>query len=172
MASQPPYTTLQMTLHWTIAVIILSLAFSGLAYAHDLLDNRALIFHQIGGQVLILLLIVRIAIKLQRGAPAPSAHHSRLERGLAYAVHLGLYGVMIAFTATGLVAASALSNPFLVIPLDRGFARSDLGEQILYVHFALKWVLLALFVLHLAGTLKHAIIDRDGTLARMLPHKN
>ena len=31
------------------------------------------------------------------------------------------------------------------------------------------WLLGALVMLHLGAALKHALIDRDGTLARMLP---
>ena len=34
-------------------------------------------------------------------------------------------------------------------------------------HFVTSWVLLAAVTLHVAGALKHALVDRDGLLARM-----
>jgi len=33
----------------------------------------------------------------------------------------------------------------------------------------LAWVMLALFVLHVAGALKHQFLDRDATLGRIIP---
>ncbi len=81
--------------------------------------------------------------------------------------HLGLYTALITMTVTGYVAASALGQTALALPVSQSFARSDIGEALLLTHLALKWVLLALVGLHLAGVLKHALQDRDGTLSRM-----
>jgi cytochrome b561 len=35
------------------------------------------------------------------------------------------------------------------------------------VHLVTSWTIAALVMLHVAGALKHALIDRDGLLARM-----
>ncbi|MBD3765988.1 MAG: cytochrome b/b6 domain-containing protein, partial [Rhodobacterales bacterium] len=35
-------------------------------------------------------------------------------------------------------------------------------------HGLFAWVLIGAIALHVAGALKHALIDRDGTLARMV----
>ena len=37
------------------------------------------------------------------------------------------------------------------------------------IHEAAAYVLIALIVLHVAGAIKHQLIDRDNLLARMLP---
>ncbi|MEM8554862.1 MAG: cytochrome b/b6 domain-containing protein [Pseudomonadota bacterium] len=162
------YSPAQIKLHWASAGLVLVLAGTGLAYSFDLADRGALRFHQVLGQFLVILLIARIGYRLTRPAPAPHPDHSRAERALAYTVHIGLYLCLIAFSVTGYVSASALGNNAMLFPVDRGFARSDFGELLLEIHFALKWVLLALFTLHILGALKHAFWDRDRTLARML----
>ena len=94
-------------------------------------------------------------------------NHKPWERFLAGLVHLCLYLSLILFVCTGYVAASALSNNILILPLDIGFARGATGEAILETHYFMKWVLLVLFSLHLAGALKHLFIDRDTTFSSM-----
>lgn len=170
------YSRTQIILHWASALLIFAMAAGGLAYSYDLVGADVLRGHQIAGQVLIVLLFVRIAVKLFRKSPAPEASapqnsHATWERRLASTVHVALYICLIAFVASGYVSASALSNNMLLFPVDLAFARSDLGEQILEIHYRLKWVLLALFALHFAGAMKHALWDRDDTLSHMLPSK-
>jgi len=59
---------------------------------------------------------------------------------------------------------------FGVLPLPDLVAKNaELGDLLEEVHEALNWGLFALVGLHVAGALKHQIIDRDGTLRRMLP---
>ena len=50
-----------------------------------------------------------------------------------------------------------------MIPLDAGL--SDAGQAL---HGWLGYGLLALVALHVAGALKHQIVDKDGTVSRML----
>ncbi|MEO0637277.1 MAG: cytochrome b/b6 domain-containing protein [Pseudomonadota bacterium] len=161
------YSRIQIILHWAVAVLVLAMAAGGLAYSFDLADKSILRGHQSAGQILIVLLALRIAIRLKRGAPPAPAEHAVWERRLASTVHGLLYLCLIVFVASGYVSASALSDNLLLFPVDLGFARSDTGEIILEVHYRLKWVLLALFALHFAGAMKHAFVDRDATLSRM-----
>lgn len=51
----------------------------------------------------------------------------------------------------------------LLVPPPLNWARSDIGEHLISVHYAMKWIMLGLLALHIAG----ALIDRDRTLARM-----
>lgn len=165
------YSFVQIGLHWASALLVLAMAGGGLAYSYDLVGNDVLIGHQIAGQILIVLLTVRIAVRIFRKQTVVESSHPLWERRLASTIHLLLYICLIAFVASGYVSASALTNNALLFPVDLAFARSDMGETILEIHYRLKWVLLALFALHLAGAMKHAFIDRDDTLAHMLPQK-
>ncbi|MGL4995295.1 MAG: cytochrome b, partial [Deefgea sp.] len=57
-----------------------------------------------------------------------------------------------------------------VVPLPDLIGKNeDLGNILSQIHEILAYGLLALIVMHIAGSLKHYIIDKDGTLARMLP---
>jgi len=163
------YSPTQMALHWATFALILIMVSTGLAYSYELADSGAMTLHQLAGQTLIVVLVLRLITRLRRGAPPAPTAHARWERTLASTVHIGLYLVMIAFVATGYVAASGETDNALIAPLSLAFARSDLGESLLETHYALKWALITLFTLHLAGALKHALLDRDSTLSRMIP---
>ncbi len=163
------YSSQQITLHWLTFALVLIMAGTGLAYCLELANAGAMQVHQIAGQALILVLALRLFVRVRTGTPPPLTTHADIERRLAQLVHIGLYAVLIAFVVTGYVAASAETRNALVAPVGLGFARSDTGEALLETHYALKWALLTLFALHIAGAIKHALIDRDTTLSRMLP---
>ena len=161
------YSNRQILFHWASFVLILAMAGSGLAYSFDLADKGAMIFHQIAGQILIVVLALRLITRFTTKVPTAAKTHAKWEQVLAHIVHIGLYLVMIAFVVTGYVAASGEIENALLAPISLTFARSDTGEALLDMHYMLKWALLTLFALHLAGALKHAVIDRDKTLSRM-----
>ncbi|WP_341368318.1 cytochrome b/b6 domain-containing protein [Yoonia sp. BS5-3] len=161
------YSKTQVVYHWLTAALIFVMLGTGLAYRFDLADRAALNAHQIAGQLLIVVLALRVGARLMRRRPVTRHQHAAWERLLAGAVHFGLYGTMIAFVITGYVSASALSSNSLIAPVDITFARSDTGEWLLDIHYMLKWVLLGFFGLHLAGALKHLLIDRDDSFSHM-----
>lgn len=161
------YAPIQIAFHWLTASLLLAMAASGMAYSYELIGDGVLVFHQWAGQILIVLLIARIATRLLRRSPTVATTHAKWERLLAHGTHLALYLCLIAYVATGYVSASALGDTSLVLPANIGFARSDMGEQLLELHYMLKWVLLGLVTLHLFGVLKHALWDRDATLSHM-----
>ena len=45
----------------------------------------------------------------------------------------------------------------------------SIAELSATLHYVLQWVLIGAIVLHVAGALKHHLLDRDATLRRMLP---
>ena len=95
------------------------------------------------------------------------AAHAAWEKALSSSIHFALYAALLVFVVTGYVSASALRDTSLLFPVDLAFARSDTGEMLLETHYAMKWVLLALLSLHIAGAIKHLVIDRDQTLSNM-----
>lgn len=165
------FSNAQIAYHWISFVLILIMFGSGLAYSYDLVGDGGMRVHQIAGQVLIVVLVIRIATRLARRAPPAPNAHPMWERLLAGVVQLALYGVLIAFVVTGYVSASAETSNALIAPVSLAFALSDTGEQFLDLHYMLKWVLLGLIGLHVAGALKHLIIDRDDTFSQMTFNK-
>jgi len=161
------FSKAQVVYHWLSFAVILIMASTGLGYSYDLFGDGAMQVHQIAGQVLIALLVLRIATRLTRRTPDVSNAHAPWERLLSGMVQLALYGVLIAYVTTGYVSASADTSNALLAPVGLGFALSDTGERLLEIHYLLKWVLLGLVALHVAGALKHLIIDRDDTFSQM-----
>ena len=152
-----------IVLHWATAVLIFALATSGLLYSYKIVGSTALIFHQWGGQLLLVFVLIWVAIRLAFRVGPRNPDHAWWEEALAALVKITLYALLIAYVITGYVTASGLRSTELFFPINIAFARSDLGELFMEAHFALKWVLLAALALHVLGTLKHSFIDRDKT---------
>ena len=161
------YTHSHITFHWLTALLVLGLVASGHANSFEQADKGALNAHQLMGQALIIVVTLRILTRVVKRPAKAALVHAGWVRALASAVQLCLFCLLIAVFVTGDESASDLSNNMLLIPGDLAFARSDTGEVLLEVHYALKWALLALFGLHFAGAMKHTLIDRDGTLSAM-----
>ena len=102
-------------------------------------------------------------MRLAFGVGPPNSDHVWWEKILAAIVKITLYLLLVAYVVTGYVSASGLRSTELLFPINVAFARSDLGDLFMEAHFALKWVLLVVLALHLLGTLKHSLIDRDNT---------
>ncbi len=160
------YSKAQIINHWLTVAILVVMVLSGLAYTYDWIDTGSLGVHQIAGQAFIAVLLIRMTYRLLHPVQFASTH-SRIEDAMARVVHLGLYLCMIAYVVTGYVAASGLRDPMLLAPVGQAFARSDAGELFLEAHFTLKWVLLALFAIHIAAVLKHRFWDKDTTNSHM-----
>ncbi len=168
---QRKYSHTHRVLHWLTAVLIVVMAASGMSYYLEWSDDFALGLHQIVGQILIVVVVVRIIVRLAQRTRSVELTHERWERLLATTVHLALYAAMVVYVVTGYVAASALRDNLLTNPLALDFARSDLGEVLLETHYSMKWVLLALVTIHLSAALKHHFWDRDDTFFHIWFHK-
>ena len=150
-------------LHWTTAALTFALATSGLLYSYKIVGSNALIFHQWGGQLLLVIVFIWVGVRLAFGVGPRNPDHVWWEKILAALVKVTLYILLVAYVISGYVTASGLRSTELIFPINVAFARSDLGDLFMEVHFTLKWVLLAVLALHVLGTLKHSFIDRDNT---------
>lgn len=167
--------------HWTVAVLILAALGLGL-YADNLPrgDESALqaIFaafsiHKTAGVAVLVIASARILWTLSQIRPRPLHPERRLETLLAETVHWALWIGMIIMPLSGWLLHSAAPGGFSrilwpfgqrlpLVPED-----AALAEGFARFHEAGWWVLAALIALHVAGALKHVLIDRDHTLARM-----
>ncbi len=149
------YTSLQIALHWVIALGVLFnyIVSEGM---EDALDQRLggqdvtvsiAPFHVWVGVALLVLVVIRIAVRLTSGAPAPEA-------GI-----LGLFSRL---------AHGALYLLILLVPLGGGltwFAGIDaLGE----VHALMANLLVIVAALHAVAGLYHGLVLKDGILRRMM----
>lgn len=164
-ASHPAtYSRLQILLHWVIALIVFFQLIFGEAIGDlgralrkgetpeasvEFLANA----HIWLGVTVLVLMVLRIALKLTRGAPA-LVPGPRWQQILAHSVHGILYLLLLIAPITGLVA---------------WFGGVHLSGE---VHELLKPLFILTIVAHVAGALWHQFVSHDGTLMRMMPGRN
>jgi cytochrome b561/polyisoprenoid-binding protein YceI len=179
------YGTIAKTLHWLTAIGILTMVPLGLIavdapYASaEELTRKATLFslHKTVGVTLFCLAVLRILWAIAQ--PKPDALHPerRVESFAAATVHWLLYGSLVAVPLSGWVHHAATDGfapvwwPFgqslPLVPKTAGVAEVAGG-----LHHVFLWALIAALALHVAGAVKHHLIDRDATLRRMLPGRS
>lgn len=122
----------------------------------------------LGLSVFVLVWIRLIARAVSPRGPAPRTWPA----ALAAAVHLALYGLMIAMPVMGWMVLSAEGDPvpFFGLTLPPLVAPDEgLAERVEGLHTTVGAVGYWLIGLHAAASLFHHYVLRDGTLRRMLP---
>ena len=177
------YSTVAITLHWLIALMIISNIL--LAWAHDEVgrDTSAMLmlWHKSTGILVLVLSLIRVAWRIAHPAPPYPAGLPKWERLSSRIVHWGFYLIMIGMPLTGWVmtsgpkSKSALSL-YGVVPWPMlGFVHGAQGQAATIwhavgeTHGLLAYLAYTLIVLHVAAALKHQFVDRDIIMARMLP---
>ena len=132
--------------------------------------------HKTLGVAVLLIAIVRIAWAAIQPHPRPLNGDRKLEVFAARTVHWMLYGAIILMPLTGWLHHSAaegfapiwwpFSQDLPLVPKD-----PQLSSLFGFAHFFTAILLGLSLVLHVGGALKHILIDRDGTLSRMIPGK-
>jgi cytochrome b561 len=176
MNAKTKYSGLAMLLHWTIAVlVIVTWRISEAAEHAATREAKGAIManHFALGVVIFVLVAIRL-IWRQVSPPPPSMNHAGWERALAKTVHYAFYTLLLVMPIAGWVAMSSFGEPigvfglFTLPPLPVGVDPGR-GEAIFEIHGTAGITLLVLTAIHALAALKHTIIDKDGTLFRMLP---
>jgi cytochrome b561 len=175
--SKTRYGALAQAFHWLTAICVIAGWLLG-----QFLDvfpkgpprNVAFFMHMTLGQVVMVLLIVRIIWRVAN--PPPPLEPTRFGRLLAIASRVGhylLYALLVAVPILGIIVQLKRGNALPLFgawnfaspwPTDRATARS-----VLEVHGLLANALLILAGLHGAAALVHHYVFGDRTLVRMLP---
>jgi cytochrome b561 len=161
MTSNRPfgYSATQISLHWIIAVLVLFQLLFGesmttvvdaqakgtVVSSTDLSMGTA---HYWVGVAVLLLVLLRLALRVGFGAPKPAGASPLLVK-LAAMAHWLFYALLLAVPLTGLLAYY-FSDPF--------------GD----IHGLGKPAVIVLIGLHAAAALYHQFLLKDGTLRRML----
>lgn len=170
-------------LHWLVALMVMGALAVGVYMAS--FEVYALYpWHKSFGQLIFLIVLVQAIRRLKNGWPPAVSEYSFAERILARGVHyLLLVGVLlmpvfgflmsalggtgVAFFGLQLVARNP--DPLdltKVIPIN-----GLVADAMHTAHGVLGYLLIFAVLLHIAGALKHHVIDKDGTLRRMLGAK-
>ncbi|MCB1748427.1 MAG: cytochrome b [Gammaproteobacteria bacterium] len=170
------YGLLTKLLHWLTATLIIGLIWLGwymvdLSY-FDRWYTDALAWHRVLGLVVFGLGVATLGWRLVSPSPAPVATLKPWERVLGTAMHHLLFVMVFTIPLTGyLVSTSAGKSVsvfgwFDVPPLFE--VDSGLRDAAIEAHFYLAYTTAVLVAMHAGAALKHQLLDRDGTLARML----
>ncbi|MFZ5725464.1 MAG: YceI family protein [Pseudomonadota bacterium] len=169
------YSYTAITLHWLIALL---LAFQiALGWALEGNNSPELFqrfqLHKSVGIAILLLSLARLAARFAMRRP-PASDGPAWTRALAGLVHSLFYVVMILGPITGwlLVSTAKVQVPTLLfgivpwphLPVGRGW-----HEPAELVHEAMAWLAIGLFLLHVAGALRHQWLIGKPELQRMIP---
>jgi len=170
------YTGVAIALHWLIAVLVVG----QFAWGWWMLDipkqppgprAEAFNLHKSFGLAIFALMVVRLGWRL-RHPPPPLPPMPAWQRQAAHATHALLYVALFALPVAGYLGSAWSGYPvkFFGVVLPSWSAQDPALKALMStVHLAASWVLLAVLVAHLAGAAKHALVDRDGLVRRMLP---
>jgi cytochrome b561/polyisoprenoid-binding protein YceI len=174
------YGTVARTLHWLTALLILTniplgLIANGLPFATgEDLATKAQLFslHKTLGIAAFATALIRILWALTQPRPEPLHPNRTWETRLAELVHWTLYISLIAVPLSGWVTHAATDGFAPILwPFGDDLPFVPTSETLASTAGAMHWLftklLAASILLHIAGALKHAIVDRDATLARM-----
>ncbi|KAF1703491.1 cytochrome b [Pseudoxanthomonas kaohsiungensis] len=166
-------------LHWTIAVLILSIGAVGLVMGELPRSPKwfwVYTLHKSLGLTVLALVLVRIAWRLYAGAPPPVEGTPRWQARLASLTHGAIYVLILAMPLSGWLYDSASGlRPFRWFGLAEvpklSPSHEALADAMHETHELLFWVLIALVIGHAGAALYHHFVRRDATLARMLPRR-
>ena len=168
------FSPLQRALHWVMAICILAMLFIGVGMVSTVKpDYLTLVsIHKPLGVVILVLALIRLVVRLVRGAPPLPADMPAPMKLAAYLSHLAFYALMIALPLLGYGMLSAADYPVVVfgVRLPSVLPHSNELHTLLWnAHRFLALCFFALIVVHLAAALFHALVRRDGVFQAMAP---
>jgi len=178
------YSVIAIVLHWAIAaLIILQVVLASRMEGRTPEAFAVIQFHKSVGISVLLLSLARLAWRLTHRPPPEPDGLAGWERALAATAHWGFYAVMILMPLSGwiMVSTSRIALPTLLFgaipwPHVPGLADLEPAAKAAWngaakeAHHLIIKGFYVLFVLHVAGALKHQWFDRASpVLARMAP---
>jgi len=172
------YTRTAIAMHWLIAVVVIAEIAWGW-WMQEIPKQPpgqradAFNFHKSLGLMILLLMIARLSWRLAH-PPPPLPPMPAWNGWLAHANHGVMYVALFVLSIGGYLGSAWSGFPVkffgLVLPSWTAAAPAlkDLASS---VHLVTSWLLLVALALHVAGTAKHALVDRNGLLLRMLPSR-
>lgn len=159
-------------LHWLIAPLLAVMAALGwYMMSIEKLPESGWYFdlHKSLGIGMFALIVLRLLWRITHPPQPLPARVPAWQVRVASVTQRLLYVLMVAVPCAG-ISGAVLSEDGLAlfgVPLPRLAANHDVSELFFTVHGVLIWGLIGLVVVHVAGALKHLLIDRDGVFRRM-----
>ena len=174
------YSNAAVTLHWLTAVLILVQIWLGFTFA-DLPKGPARVevftWHKTVGVTILILALIRLAVRLKNPPPPFTEELPRWERLAAVWNHRIFYFLLIMIPLAGLLAVSGGATKSttgliggILFPLIPGISEGG-GEISGEVHEILVFAMIALLALHVGAALKHQFFVPSRAAGRMPPFR-
>ncbi len=185
-AATAHYSSLAKAFHWLTATLVITMICLGLYMTRANLDlgHKFQLYqlHKSLGITILLLTLIRIAVRFFRPPPPLPAAMPAWEKAAAHTTHVLLYTLLLAMTLSGWAVVSAASFavptklygvlPWPHIPFLEALTpqeKKTLEPILKGTHQLCAWSLTGLIALHIAAALRHGIVLKDGVMSRMLP---
>ena len=161
-------------LHWLMAAMILAMLFIGVGMVASVSERHEwlLRIHKPLGIAILILAVVRLAVRLRHPPPALPADLPAVQKLAAHASHWLLYILMLAMPLIGWAMLSAGGYPVMLsdsLRLPPIFPTSPVAFAVLrHMHSWFAMLLFLTFIAHMAAALYHGLIRRDGVLSSMV----
>lgn len=155
--------------HWLTGLAFLTVL--GLGLSLDLLPKGTMGIHKSLGIIVFVIAVLRLFWRFREGSISSISKMTKVQSVAAKATHHLLLLATIAMPLSGIlmsIGGGRAIDFFGLVIIAAGDKIEWLGSTANVIHTsAVNLVVLAL-VLHVAGALKHQLIDKDGTISRML----
>lgn len=167
---------LSIVFHWVSAFVIVSMFALGfwmveLDYYSDWY-RIAPDWHRSVGVLFMMLMVMRLLWRFYSKPPEALLSHWSWEVRCAHIIHIAFYVLVLLLLPTGYFITTAAGQSVWVFDwfsIPAAVTSVDNLEDIAGdIHKIIAYSMMALVVLHIAGALKHHLIDKDMTLKRML----
>ncbi|GFR59501.1 cytochrome b561 family protein [Elysia marginata] len=169
-----------ITLHWLVAIGMIGMLAIGI-YMTEAEVYSLYPWHKSFGVLIIAFVVLRVLWRIKNGWPVPVSQYIAIEQNLAKAVHwILIIGTVLMPVSGALMSALGGNgidifglelmprnpdpeNPGRVLPHN-----GDIASFCHAIHHWLGYIVIGAVILHIAGAIKHHVIDQDATLKRML----
>lgn len=172
------FSHITISLHWIIAIAIISMIGFGL-YIEELPRSpekgEFIGLHKSFGVLILILASIRIVWRIQNKFPKPISQLPNWQTLLAKLTHWALIIGTALMPISGIIMSVGGDHPvavFGIVLIEKSGQEIEWLSQ--FGHTLHGWggkLLIVFILLHIAGALKHQVLDGDGTLSRMLGKK-
>lgn len=169
-----------VTLHWLVGLTIIGLLGVGW-YMAEYEVYPLYSWHKSIGVLIFLLVVPRVLWRMKNGWPVPVSQYSSIEQILAKIVHWVLILGSVLMPISGFMMSAVggfgvavfgfelvAMNPDPSDPTQMLAHNKDIAMAAHSAHHWIGEAMIIAVLLHIAGAFKHHLIDKDGTLRRML----
>ena len=187
MDTREQFAKTTIALHWIVGLTVIFMVVLGF-YMATVRAYPLWPLHKSLGSVVLVFVLLRSLWRLRSGWPQPVSVYSKFEQRLSRVVHWTLLVATVVMPITGIISGIAGGYAWVIFgwrltpdnvnPATANLAggihkdhvlprNAELHDGLGVVHQTFAYILAACIVLHIAGALKHHLIDKDGTLRRI-----